>query len=49
MTAPNDGVLCLDRGDMLKRVIDKFKEAENEDNNNNVHIQKNEGDGREGG
>jgi ribonuclease HI len=38
--APIDGVVCLDRGVILKRVIDKFKEAENEDNNSNVYIQR---------
>jgi hypothetical protein len=36
---PIDAVLCLDRGGNLERVIDKLKEAENEDNNNNVYIQ----------
>jgi hypothetical protein len=38
--APIDGVLCLDREDSLKRVIDKFREVKNEDNNNNVYIQR---------
>ena len=51
--APIDGILRLDRGDILKRVIDKFKEAENEDNNNNGYIQRmremgvREGEGRQ--
>jgi hypothetical protein len=38
--ALTDRVLCLDRGDILKRDVDNFKEAENEDNNNNVYIQR---------
>jgi hypothetical protein len=38
--APIDGVFCLDREDILKRVINKFKEAENKDINNNVSIQR---------
>jgi hypothetical protein len=38
--APIDGVLCPDREDILKMVIDKFKEAENEDNNNNMYIKR---------
>jgi hypothetical protein len=48
-----DGVFCLDRGDILKKVIDKFEEAENEENNNNEYIQRmreigvREGEGRQ--
>jgi hypothetical protein len=48
-----DKHLCLNREDILKRFIDKFKEAKNEDSNNNVYIQRiremevREGEGRQ--
>jgi hypothetical protein len=46
--ASMDGVLSLDREDILKCIIDKFKEDENKDNNNNVCIQRmREGEGRQ--
>jgi hypothetical protein len=34
-----DAVQHLDREDIFKCIIGKFKDAENEDNKNNVHIQ----------
>ena len=34
------GVLRLDTRDILKLIFNKFKEAENEDNKNNVYIQR---------
>jgi hypothetical protein len=47
--ATTDGVLSLDRGDTLKCVIDKFKEAKNEGNDNNVYIQRIRGMGESEG